>query len=393
MVNTFTLVTGIPIRLFQFAFYFIVGITLSSFVFVICDRSIMQPFVGVWAYAVTGYYFLNYQFSPQTLSLAFLMGIFLVEFKLRKSKSIIIALFFVAATLTHGFLQLFYLVYLMVRYVWTRDGLEKIVSYIAIFATFNFFFSDFSLPRLVLTLRQSIIESLGILQYRETIEVTASAGSDVIIQQFSRATIVGAGLISLFGVIRGWKHELSDFDKFLMATAIVLVVVGAAVWLIGIRAVQVGVAVVAVGASIFSGKPKPRWRRLLVFALILLSVSIPMHTNFDRYLYQSQPTEDAFGFLAGRIIDATQVRRVNIFVPHAVAFSVLVYAKNWDNLGLQTELSTDDAMGNFDLVLVSLQVDHYLAARKASYPPNVIVVMTSGNIIYNDGLARIVSRP
>lgn len=394
-VNAFVMIVGVPLRVFQFVFYFVLGIVLSSLVFVICDRPGTQPFVGVWAYGVTGYYFLNYQFAPQTLALAILMAMLLVEFKLPRSneKNVVLGLLFLGATVTHSFLQLFYLVYIMVRYLWTRDGLARIVSYVAIFAAFNVLFSDFSLSRLVLSLRVSLLEFLGIRQYGGTIEQTLSASTDVIIQQFSRATIVAAGAISFFGVVRNWKRELSDFDRFLTATSLVLVVVGAAIWLVGVRAIQVGVVVAAVGASAFTSKSTPRWHKMLVLALILLSVSIPMHANFDRYLYLSQPTEEAFSFLTGHMIDTTEVARMNVFLPHSLAFSMLLHTKNSENLGLQTEFGSNSAFSDFAFVLTSLQEDHYLAARDASYPHSVAAVMVSGNLIYNNGLARISSHP
>jgi len=386
--------SALPQRIFEFLLFFVVGVALSSAVFSIVDRCKMNQFFGVVAYGITGFYFLDFQFAPQTLALVLLMVMLLVEFKLDTSmrKSILVTAMFLAATISHGFLQLFYLLYLAMKSMWTRSNVVNIITLAVMYLGVNILLVTSSgvatFSSMVLLLRRSIIEFLGFTYSQSVISATVQPGPDVAIQQASRALVIFTTIISLYGLAKSWRFGLTRFDKSLVASCLVLAVAASVIFLVFSRGIQLAVVALAIGAAYFPKRSRFNWRMIVAFALVVLSFSLPMHGVFDNSLYQPQYSQGAAVFLISHISAVPATRQLNMFVPQLSEFDFLV---SLQNVILESERSPELYLGRYDYAVTSVQMDHYISSRGRVYPQPVVVLMRSGNILYSNGFANIAS--
>ena len=116
LANIVTLISGLSIASYQFVLFAIICIVLSTALYVYASKRNMAGFLTVAAFFISLVYFLDLQAVPFSLALALLFIVFMLEAQ-QKSTAVIVSMIvlYVALLLTHLFVPLFFVLYLLVR--------------------------------------------------------------------------------------------------------------------------------------------------------------------------------------------------------------------------------------------------------------------------------------
>jgi hypothetical protein len=192
---------------------------------------------------------------------------------------------YVALLLTHLFVPLFFVLYLLVRGLIDKNKQTR-KQYR------NFFlFSLVSYFLLQLTIAKFSFEQLAvaILQapkdYSNIASATMSAlpnSTDVIAQFFSRTVVVAVVITGIFGVVLMLvKRKMNTLDKAILFAGIVYSGLGAVLNTLGFRALALVFIPISLGAAfLFKGKFKPYFAGLFL-VLFILFLFVPLHTSFN----------------------------------------------------------------------------------------------------------------
>jgi hypothetical protein len=392
LVRSFMLVTGLPQASFDLLYHSVSGILLSSSIFLIAERRGMHSFWAVVVYSITAYYFLNYQFVPQTLGLVFVMILLQRDFSAPSPRSSIITLILVLGlALVHAFVGVFYVIYLAVMGVRNRAYLRKALLAGTTLVTVNVFFTAVTLAPLAAYLFKSLALLVGLSEYSLRASVTAQLTSPF--QEMSRMSVLIAGLVGMVGLLGLLKRrQLTARDIAIAISVAIWMLLGVAIPVIGLRGLQLAAIVAALGAGYM-----PRLltgRRLRIFVLVFLAVSsvfIVLHANYEPYLYQPQNDTSAALFLSSKISYTSEGRSVQVFSPFTLRgfFPGFGFGDEFGDTWTDDEYaSTGGSPTSLDFALVTAVSSGYLRIRGLTFPPAVNHLVSTGNLVvhYGDGM-------
>jgi hypothetical protein len=296
-------VTTLPLNVVVSIFYFSIGFVLASMVFFIVTRHGLNGFWGVVAFSIIGFFFLNYQFAPQTLGLAFVMILLYIDYAWGKSQAgMVMELTLVVATaLSHPFMLLYYAAYLFTRTFRTRRYLTRTIFSITVALVVNLFLAYPIFSENTLRVFSSLQNLLGLTEYQNRVFFAVAYASPF--ETFSRLAVLSAMVVSGLGLIGLFKSRRTvPQDTALVLMCALMLGVGAAVTFLGTRAIQLALVVAGIGSGHF---PKSLHRRKIAVGLLLfLSISSifnVMHLNYRTLLYQPQEDAQAARFLSATI--------------------------------------------------------------------------------------------
>jgi hypothetical protein len=387
LTNLFQEVTGLSQNAFSWIYVFLSGALLSLSIFFIARRHRLNPFWAVVAYSMTGYFFLNYQFAPQTLGLAFVMLLLQLDYagKQGRSEKIVGVILLFAVAIFHAFIGVFYLVYLLVRAILDRSYFPRAALAASIILVSDVFLAATSFPGLTTAIFSSLLALLGFGEYLNAITVTSLPTSPF--QQFSRLAVVGAGIVSAYGLVAAIrKQRLRRPDTAIITSSMFLAGVGVAVEYVGLRTLQLAMVAAGIGAGFFPQMLAKR--RLLTLILLFLGISsiFPvLNANYQPYLYQTQDDIAAASFLSTRI---NSNPATTVFSPQPLAgyFSMISV-----NFYTPADLDSFNETVNYALTSPSAQV--HLRLQGLSNPPAVDHLLIRGNLVYSSGNDLVYAAP
>jgi hypothetical protein len=375
LTDMFIEVTGLSQNMFSFLYVFLSGILLSSSMFVIARRSELNPFWAVVAYTLTGYYFLNYQFAPQTLGLVFVMLLIQLDYSKRAGPQMtsLKVILITATAVFHAFIGALYLAYLVIRAFSDRSYIRTAAITASIMVLVDVFLTASAFPSIASGTLSSILTLLGLSQYLGRLSATVQLTSPF--QQFSRLAVFAPAVVSAVGLVAAFmKRRLLLQNRAVVVSSILLVGMGFGISLIGTRSLQLAIVAAGIGAGFF-----PQFlsrRRLLVVILLFLtltSVFPVLHLNYSPFLYQTEDEVNAAAFTSSHIgasafdtvygsaMVAGFFPRSNMYFPSDTNFTTVQYALSFAS------------------------VREALAAYKETYPGPVQDLLLQGNLVMNYG--------
>jgi hypothetical protein len=371
--NLFQLVTGLPARILAHFFILVMGVMIPLAVFLIVGRRGTNAVAASFAFSVLGFYFLDFQFAAQTLALSLLMVLLATDFCIRASRprTLVQIVIFISLCFGHAFLSAFYLLYLGWVFLFGRKrgqgAIERVTGtavafvgmiaiYIAVFAYYTGY-----LGTAVVTLVQSFEQLLGAGLYTRMLVQTAATQNDLVVQFFSRLTVLGTGLIALLMLIRMiLKRDLPSRDVAIGAAGLAYLLAGYPLLILGQRGLQVLAITGSLSVGYFAGKGK--WRVILLIGLSVTSVSLPMHYAYTLYSPFWRDTASA---------ETVDLVASHYGVP--VTAPVFVDASSWDILTFPV---MHNHSFNYSQVRDSLYMDTEPPWGPAVHPPYAYVQVT-----------------
>jgi hypothetical protein len=384
---------GLGIVQVEFIQYSIIGFLLTCALYIYSYKFFKNNSpVVVLAFFVMAYSFLNYQDVPFSLALGLLFVILLILETKPKTFSIIttILILFTSITLTHAFVPLFYILFTLIMLILKKNKfygllcLSTSLIFILIQLTMaqtSFFFNIQLLFRVSSEFSTAVNQTL----------TPVSSSLDTLMQTFTRSVTISLLIISAIGfIILLKKRKLRDFDKALFLTGLLYSAVGAVLYILGTRAIPIILIPLSLGTYYFFGSRRGNLKILFII-LLVLSVSIPIHTTLSNPPMILQKHEDYLA--ANFMIEENDWGKYNTILidvgllwyiyPQIESNSTLidVYLPNYNGSDI----------AQYDTILYSLSLQNEL--QNSNTPQEISqAVFEYHNVIYNSGSLSITEK-
>ncbi len=288
-------------------FFTIFGSLIAVYLYLFFSKHTRRISHGV-AFLVVPLYFLaiftylNYQWVPQTLALVlFILLLILFDRKENVYKSLSIVVF-TALVFTHVFIPVIFLLFLGLSSFKKKEFRNSFLLTTSIYVLVLMYYATFYLPGIIDAFRQTIYgfgEEYAINLSRSFMEPEGSI--DQLISMVNRMRIPLIWIVLSVGLFFSFIKRKLDYQVILLGmTGGFYFGVGLFYSVLGTRALQVLCISLVAGVGFFI----TRWKKpTLVFIsiLLILSVSGPMRSAYDTYLFQQGEEEDACNFLASTL--------------------------------------------------------------------------------------------
>jgi hypothetical protein len=300
-----TLVTGLNLIAFEFMFFAILGIlyvlSLSLYFYSYSKQSF---WVGIVAFFMMMYWFLNYQFAPFSLAMGLLFVLLMIETRSSKTFGVFVCtlILFVSVSLIHPFAGVLYIVFLVMMYLRTRrsDYLNLFLLTLVVWLVISIFFTKTFFET---SLRQLI--SLGSEEYQTALSRTFSdriAQSpliDVIAQWFSRIVVISTGAIAGLGFFfLVLRRRLRTVDLALFLSAGLYAGAGFFLPVLGTRAWFALAMPICIGAIYAFESRLKNFVKVGFLVLLILFTFVPISESFtdSQIFYQTKEVKFCLDF-------------------------------------------------------------------------------------------------
>ena len=282
-----TLVTGLELTGFEFIFFAVLGVLYVSALSVYFSTYSKKSFwIGIVAFFIIMFWFLNYQFAAFPFAMGLLFVLFMLETHSHKTPAIlvVILILFVSISLIHPFASVLYIGFLAAMYLRNRrsDYLNLFALTLAIWLAISIFFTKTFFETAI---RQLI--SLGSVEYQTTLSrtfsdrIAPSPPIDGISQWFSRVVVISTGVIAGLGfLVMALKRKLRRIDVALFVSAGLYAAVGFFLPVLGTRAWFALAMPVCLGAVYALESRFKTVVKVAFLVLIILFVFVPMSESF-----------------------------------------------------------------------------------------------------------------
>ena len=289
-----TAVSGLNVFHYEFFTYTVIGFLLITALYSYFFKSQKKlVLIAVTAYFIINYYFLNFQYAPFSLAFSLLLVLFAFENSKANSPeaAIIKVILFTGITLTHAFVPLFYILFLLVLYMLNRNKntLYLFMLTATIFSAWQLFQASLSFARNI----EFFFETSSEYSTKVAGSLAASTVSlDVIAQTFSRFVVIATSIVCVIGFVALLvKKKLNITDKAIFISGLVYSLLGAVFYLLGSRAYSIVFIPLSLGASYLFRSRYKKYLKCLFFVLLILFLAIPLHLSFYDKDIHFQTTE------------------------------------------------------------------------------------------------------
>ena len=394
LADVATSVSGLELANFQFLLFTIIGFLLATTLHVYASKTYKNGgFLAVVAFFIGVFYFLNYQCVPFSLALGLLFVLFMLETRQKSiSVTLTILVLFTSISITHAFVPLFFIIYLLIRCILNRSkqyGRLFLLTLI-IYLTVQVTQAQFSFANniwIVMTFPS---------EYSLKVEATLAPVTvpiDVIVQMFSRTVTVTNVMICVAGFIFLLiKRKMRDLDKAIFLTGTVYLTFGTVFYTLGLRAIPLAFIPISLGASyLFESKLRPY---LNCFFLILLSLFafVPLHTSFTYLPYMFQ-TKEAYT-TANFMIEKYDWNRYSTILADAGP-KWYISPQVEGNSIIETDISqifSSSDIETYECMIYSVGLGKSLLRYNVSEEETSRVILDRFNVIYNSGLSYIAEK-
>jgi hypothetical protein len=294
-----TAISGLNLVIFEFLMYGLIGFLLVTTLYVYLSESFRHgAFIAVVAFFIVNSGYVNYQFAPYTIALCLLFLLFILDTK-RPSSSITITmlLLFVAITLTHAFVPLFFAIFLLMKWIVTRSKryITLFLFAAATYFVYQFTSASFSFANNIirmLTVESELSRVISIVPWSHPI--------DAIAQQFTAPTTVICAIVCFVGfVYLLTKRKLRTQDKAIFLLGIFYLGLGVAFYALGSRGIAIAFIPISLGAAYLYESKFRKFSKVLFLILLILFMFTPMRLTFFKtgLFFQTNQGYEAANFL------------------------------------------------------------------------------------------------
>lgn len=381
-----TSITGMKVTDFEFLGYTIIAFLISTSVYVYASKFFKSGgFLLVVAFFLGMYYYLDFQYEAYTIAFSLLLLLFVLETRQRSSGlTIIMLVLFVSMVFMHLFVPVFFILYLLVRYITGRDK-HHVFLFLTCSSIYFLFVNTYSQNGFFSNLRVINQLSSDVTQAVTLTTKPVYIPMDAIAQNFSTTVLiitvllVGAGFFFILV-----KRKLRNIDKAILLTGIVYLVPGYFVFLLGSRALPLVFLPACLGVPyLFQTRFKSFLIGLLLILLILFTF-IPIHLAFyqQTITYQTKESYNADNF----------------FVDHyELSKRSFVFAEYWTRdylenrmLGPSNVTINAGQIKEVDMILYNLALQNEL--KGSNYNIETIVNGEKLNTLYDNGFSKILQK-
>jgi hypothetical protein len=235
--------------------------------------------------------------------------------------------------------------------------------------------------------------------YQSIVSGTLSPVSEtllqVISQMFSRIVVISIALICSVGfILLLVRRKLRDLDKALFLSGVIYVGVGFVLSILGNRSLPLIFVPVSLGAVLLFKSKLGRYVKYIFLILLILTVSIPLHTTLVSRSTLFQTEEELF--TANFMLEHYDWNRNSTILSHSGTRWYLQPQINVNTSALYDESSNQFKFSNlksFDTVIYSIRFG--ISFAELGYTPENVSepIVKNDNIIYDSGYSFIAEKP
>ena len=281
-------ITGLSLKTYEFIIYLIISVLLATGIYIFAAKKYPRSgCIAVIAFFMAMFYTLNFQAVPFSIAttLLFLLFAFTIEKRSIGVTSIVLFLF-LGTTLTHAFVPVFFVLYLLIRsifnnrkYFLTLFALTLSI-YLVVELTMAARFLASLLGMLPRTSEYSFMTSF--VNQPLAPELSSGASLNTLSQTFSRPVTIAFLVICATGFFLLFiKKKLKDRDIAVFLTGAIYFASGYVFYLLGTRTISVAFIPASLGLIyLFESKVK-RFLIVIILILVVLFAFVPLHSTFS----------------------------------------------------------------------------------------------------------------
>lgn len=387
-------VSGLELTTIEFLSYAIIGFLMATALYVYASKANKNSgFLAVIAFFIVMFNFLNYQFVPFSLAFGLLLLLFKLESRRWTSGLLVTMLvLFVGITLTHAFVPLFFILYLLIQWVLSKSSQH---GKLCLVTSIIYFIMQFSLASNGFA--NSIVMMItSPTEYSSVIKVQSPAlvPIDSIAQMLSRTVTIAFGILCLAGfILLLARRKLRNVDKAIFLTGVVYSGTGVVLYTLGSRAIPIIFISVSLGASyLFETKLRPYLIGLLLILLTLVAF-VPVYASFidSPTIFQTQEALTTDNFM----IDKKDWNAHSTVLSH-VSDKWYIFPQIEGNSILDTDFSSSFqnlSIEAYDSIIYSIGLAKSIKENGFSEQNMSQRILDRFNVIYNSGLSYIAEKP
>jgi hypothetical protein len=384
-------VSGIEPANFEFVLYTIIGVLFATGLHVCASRVYKnEGFLAVLTFFVVMFNFLNFQAVPFSLAFGLLILLFALETRQRNSGvTLAMLVLFIGITFTHAFVPLFFILYLLIRFMLNRREhygrfvLMTLVIYLVIQITQ----AGISFPQNIRSVLTLPSEYSGIVR---AVLTPISTPIDEIFQMFSRGVIIATGIICFAGfAIVLIKRKMRNLDVAIFITGVVYSASGIVLFSLGSRAVPLIFIPISLGASyILMARYRPYVISLFLVLLVLFAF-VPLHGSFNtnQIMFQTKADYQTENFW----IDYYNMTYPSYVLAHYRVITYL-YAKQPSSVYFENDVysSLFPRIGEYDCIIYTVGLGINLLMY--NYTTDSMLREEKLDVVYTSGFSYIATK-
>jgi hypothetical protein len=393
--NTMTSVTGLGEATNEFLVFALIGFLMATALYVYASKASKNGgFLAVIPFFVVMFStFLNYQFVPFSLAFGLLLLLFMLESR-QPSSGVIIAMLvlFVGITLTHAFVPIFFVLYLLIRSVLTRNRQygKLFLLTLIIYLTVEFALASTGFASSVLNMMASAPEAYSQIA---TIRTPASVPIDAIARALSGIVEIAFGIACLAGFILSLvERKMRSLDKAIFLTGLIYSSVGAMLYTLGSRAIPIAFIPISLGAVyLFENRFRP-YVASFFLVLLMLFAFIPLHASFQNSPIIFQTKE---AYITANFIIEKYPWNLTSIVLSDVGAAWYIYPQIQGHTEIDNAFSERFLTSNittYDCIIYSVGLENTLQSSNVSVEETSQRILDRFNVIYNSGLSYVAEK-
>jgi hypothetical protein len=295
--NVLVMILGLNINEISKLVFLVTGFLISSNLFLFfLQEDEKLGFLGVALYFMGLFWFINYQFAPQSLALGLLLILVNITLKKDPSFKIISLLVFLDLVLTHSFIPILFLIFYFLLILRGHGSSREFLLYIVVYVTFILYFTTLYFRTLFQTLSNIVFAFSEYGEYARILQRTLTgpvSDLDAIAQIFSRSIALSLWSITSIGfLLRIIKKKINFHNLALLLTGFTYFLAGMFFNILGGRAFQILFIPLTSGIKPFLEKYK---KGITVYLLLIFALFpfVIMHATYDLRLVQTTSGERA----------------------------------------------------------------------------------------------------
>jgi hypothetical protein len=376
----------------EFLGYALIGFLMATALYAYASKASKNGgFLAVIAFFVVMFNIINYQFVPFSIAFSLLLLLFLLGSRQPSSgMTIAMLVLFVGITLTHAFVPIFFVLYLLIQSILTRDKQygRLFLLTLMIYLTVEFALASTGFASSILR----VMTSSSDLSQLATIKSPALP-IDAVPQILAGVTIIVFGTACLIGfILLLAKRKMRNLDKAIFLTGLIYSGVGVILYTLGSRAIPIVFIPISLGAVYLFESRFRLYAASFFLVLLMLFVFIPLHASLQNSQIMFQ-TKEAYT-TANFIIEKYPWNLASLVLSDASA-ALYISPQIQGQTEIDTPSSTRFLTSNittYDCIIYSVDLEKTLQSSNVSLEETSQQILDGFNVIYNSGFSYIAEK-
>jgi hypothetical protein len=292
VLSKMTYTLGLDLRCFEFILFGLLGFLYATSLYSIFHKfSKDGAYLAVISYFILMARYFNYQFAPFSLGIGLLFILLMLDTRENKTRATVLTtlIIFTSMALTHAFLPVFFIAYVFIKYIISRDR-----EYISLFLITSIIYSIVLMVQAVIFFPMAIEQLLGLhstvyVRFAETFITQTMTPLDQLSQIIGGTILIVTALVAGSGFfILLLKRKLGHTNFALFLSGTIYAIASALLPILGVRAFAIVGIPVSLGITYFQKTRFKMHFQCLFLVIITLFTFVPLRSSYS--LTKSQIT-------------------------------------------------------------------------------------------------------